>query len=142
MIPHPRVRNLAATSAPEFPEPDLVPDASVRRLNLNESPLPPSPRVIEAVTQAVRLSQVYPDHTCAALAARLSGHSGIPVERITFGNGSGELLTTTAWAAVGPGDEAVMPAPTFCPRRPFPPAARGYAWPAAKSLACRCAPMG
>jgi histidinol-phosphate aminotransferase len=113
MIPHSRVRNLATTSAPEFPEPDLVPDASVRRLNLNESPLPPSPRVIEAVSQAVRLSQVYPDHTCGALAARLAASSGIPVERITFGNGSGELLTTTAWAAVGPGDEAVMPAPTF-----------------------------
>jgi histidinol-phosphate aminotransferase len=113
MIPHPRVRSLSGQSAPEFPEPDLVPDRTFRRLNLNESPLPPSPRVIQAVTQAAHASQIYPDHTCSALASRLAAQSGIPVERITFGNGSTELLTIAAWAAVGPGDEAVLPVPTF-----------------------------
>lgn len=48
MIALARVRNLSTPPPPVFPEPDLRPDKSVRRLNLNESPVPPSPRVIKA----------------------------------------------------------------------------------------------
>lgn len=110
---HPRIGMLGFPAPPSPGEPDLVPDPAIRRLHLNESPLPPSPRVIEAVAAAIRHAGYYPDHTCAALAGRLARATGIPAERMSFGNGSGELLVAGALAAVGPGDEAVLPVPTF-----------------------------
>ncbi|HEV7372511.1 histidinol-phosphate transaminase [Arenibaculum sp.] len=110
---HPRLGALSFPASPSPGEPDLVPDPAIRRLHLNESPLPPSPRVVEAVAAAVRHVGYYPDHTCTALAGRLSRLTGVPAECMSFGNGSGELLVAGALATVGPGDEAVLPTPTF-----------------------------
>ena len=110
---HERTRTLPYGPPPSSPEPDLIPDPALRRLHLNESPFPPSPRVVEAVIAAARNGGLYPDHGCTALAARLGRMNGVPAERMSFGNGSGELLLAAALATVGPGDEAVFPTPTF-----------------------------
>jgi histidinol-phosphate aminotransferase len=63
------------------------------KLNTNESPFGPSPRVIEAVrgeaTDALRL---YPDPTAAVLRGALAAYHGVRPEQVFVGNGSDEVL--------------------------------------------------
>jgi histidinol-phosphate aminotransferase len=91
--------------------------APVRRLNLNESAYPPSPRVIEAIREAAGTVNRYPDPTWRALAAAISKRTGIAPARMVFGNGSDELLMLLAQIVLEPGSSAVLPAPSF-PRYP------------------------
>jgi histidinol-phosphate aminotransferase len=63
------------------------------KLNTNESPLPPSPRVLEAMRQAIGDSlRLYPDPESVALRAALAAHHGLKVENVFVGNGSDEIL--------------------------------------------------
>jgi histidinol-phosphate aminotransferase len=67
--------------------------ADLVKLNTNESPFGPSPRVFEAIrgeaTDAVRL---YPDPTAAELRAALAAYHGVQPDRVFVGNGSDEVL--------------------------------------------------
>ncbi len=108
-----RIADLAIARPPEIAEPDCRPAADVRRLNLNESLLPPSPQALAAMADALQDAQAYTDHGCSALSALLTERTGLPADRISFGNGSGELLTMAAAIALEPGDQAVFPTPTF-----------------------------
>jgi len=112
-LPVRRIADLKFTEPPEIAEPDCRREKGLRRLNLNESLRPPSPKAIQAMADALGDVESYPDHGCAALAELLAGRTGIPVDRISFGNGSGELLTMAAALAIEPGDDAVFPTPTF-----------------------------
>ena len=40
-------------------------------------------------------------------------HTGIPLDRISFGNGSAEILVALAMLSINEGDEAILPSPTF-----------------------------
>ena len=110
---HRRVHAITHGGPPALSEPDGRLDTGSRRLNLNESALPPSPRVRSAMEAALADVGAYPDHGCRAVTERLAAATGIRVEHIVCGNGSGELLIASALAAVGPGDDAVVPSPTF-----------------------------
>jgi histidinol-phosphate aminotransferase len=84
------------------------------KLNTNENPYPPSPRVAEALRAAVgeRL-RLYPDPLATAFreaAARL--HAVLP-EMILAGNGSDDLLTIITRAFAGPGDRVLCPTPSY-----------------------------
>jgi histidinol-phosphate aminotransferase len=84
------------------------------KLNTNENPYPPSPRVAEAIAAALndRL-RLYPDPLGTAfrqIAARLHG---VAPEMILAGNGSDDLLTILIRAFVGPGDLVVYPTPSY-----------------------------
>ncbi|MGO1120535.1 pyridoxal phosphate-dependent aminotransferase [Rhodovibrionaceae bacterium A322] len=102
-----------------FPDPPLLaegtdgPDRTLVRLNLNESGLPPSSKALAAMASALTAAQSYPDHGCSRLAQLIAEATGLTSDRISFGNGSGELLTAAAALSISPGDEAVFPAPTF-----------------------------
>ena len=66
------------------------------KLNTNENPYPPSPRVVEAVQaqlahQAERL-RLYPDPESSALKAAIAKQQGVTVEQVFVGNGSDEVL--------------------------------------------------
>jgi histidinol-phosphate aminotransferase len=89
--------------------------APIRRLSLNESAYPPSPKVVAAVAEAAATAYRYPDPRCRDVAARLSERVGIPVERIGFGNGSHELIMLVGQAFVDPGTAVVVPNPSFQP---------------------------
>ena len=84
-----------------------------RRLHLNESPVPPSLKAILAMRLAATEVHRYPANEPAALAAALAARVGVAPERIVLGNGSSELLLAAAQLAIGPGDEAVVPTPSF-----------------------------
>jgi histidinol-phosphate aminotransferase len=88
----------------------------MRLMHLNESPFPASPKVVEAVTAAAANPDTfhrYPDTMAYELSAALSERTGVPAGRIVFGCGSEETLRSAIDIAVEPGDEVVMPAPSF-----------------------------
>ncbi len=107
-----RITNLAFFPMHEPPAHDAQ-GQRILRLNLNESPLPPSPKVIEAVAQACMTMNLYPDGEAQALLTALSAHTGWPEEKIFVGAGSNELLAASAEITLNPGDEMIAPVPAF-----------------------------
>jgi histidinol-phosphate aminotransferase len=77
------------------------------KLNTNENPYPPSPKVLAAVVAAVdgRLRR-YPDPTAQALREKLARLHGCQPENIIAGNGSDELLALATRAFVEPAGTA------------------------------------
>ncbi len=85
----------------------------VALLASNESPYPPIPAVVEAITAALGGLNRYPDPTNAALRSALSDRHGVPVHRIAVGNGSCEILLAAGEALLEPGAELVYAWPSF-----------------------------
>ncbi len=81
----------------------------IARMDLNECPFPPSPKVIAAITAAASGLNRYPDGTCPALTEVLSKRLDIPAEQLCYGGGSTQLLTSIAEISVAPGDELLSP---------------------------------
>ena len=73
------------------------------KLNTNENPYPPSPKVLRAVRAAVdgRL-RLYPNPTAETLRAKLAKLHGCAPENILVGNGSDEILALAVRAFVEP----------------------------------------
>jgi len=73
------------------------------KLNTNENPYPPSPRVLKAVKAAVdsRL-RLYPNPTAQVLREKLAKLHGCGPENIIIGNGSDEVLALAVRALVEP----------------------------------------
>jgi len=89
--------------------------AELVRLSANENPLGASPRAIEAVRREAGNIHLYPDGGSGALRDALARTLGIGPEQIVVGNGADELITLIALAAFEPGDEILMPHPSFEP---------------------------
>lgn len=87
--------------------------ARIHRMNLNESPFPPSPKAIAAMQDAVTRVNYYPDPKWRDLIAALATHTGHAPERIVMGHGSDELIVSAGRLALTPGDEVVVPVPSF-----------------------------
>ena len=85
----------------------------VVKLASNEFPLPPFDEVKAAVTAALDTLNRYPDGSCVALREDLARRYGRTVDQVAVGNGSCELLIWLGCALLQPGDEAVMPHPSF-----------------------------
>jgi histidinol-phosphate aminotransferase len=85
------------------------------RLSANESPLGPSPRVVEAIRREAERAHLYPDGASFALREALGRHLGVSPAQVVVGNGADELIGLVALAAFDPGDEVVVPVPSFEP---------------------------
>jgi histidinol-phosphate aminotransferase len=79
----------------------------------NESPYPPIPAVMEAITASLANLNRYPDPTNARLRSALSDRHGVPVHRIAVGNGSCDILLAAGEALLEPGAELVHAWPSF-----------------------------
>ena len=88
---------------------------AVLRLSANENPIGPSPRVIEAIRREAPRVHLYPDGGATEVRAALATRLGVGAESIVVGNGADELLAMLARAAFDPGDEIVIPHPSFEP---------------------------
>src|SRR5689334_9583715 len=77
------------------------------KLNTNENPYPPSPRVLSAIKQATdgRL-RLYPNPTAQVLREKLAKLHRCKPENIIIGNGSDELLAMAVRAFVEPRQKA------------------------------------
>ena len=68
-------------------------DQKYIKLNTNESPYPPSPAVVEAISKAeVEKLRLYSDPACADLLDAAAKHFGLKPNQIMPGNGSDENL--------------------------------------------------
>jgi histidinol-phosphate aminotransferase len=83
------------------------------KLASNENPLGPSPKAIEAVLAALSKLNRYPDGSGFYLRKKLSEKYSIPFDGIVLGNGSNEIIELVIRAFLTPGDEVIMPAPSF-----------------------------
>jgi histidinol-phosphate aminotransferase len=90
------------------------PGERVIKLNTNENPYPPSPRVMEAIraVDPERLRR-YPSPMSDDFRAAAARALDLQPEMILAGNGSDEILSLVVRAFLGPGDRLATPAPTY-----------------------------
>ena len=89
-----------------------IPLEQVIRLNGNENPYGPSPQVAEALG-SFRDYNHYPDPAQRRLRAALSDYLGVAEDNIVAGNGSDEIIDLLMRMFLAPGDEIIIPVPTF-----------------------------
>ena len=84
------------------------------KLNTNENPYPPSPKVLEAARAAVSADlRLYPDPEASALRRTLAAAYGLQPQQIFVGNGSDEVLAMSYLAFIGGEKPAVFPDVTY-----------------------------
>ncbi len=83
------------------------------KLASNENPLGPSPMALEAIKQVMPRLNRYPDGSGHDLIRKISDHIGVSPQHIVLGNGSDEIIGMLAIALLQPGDEVILPNPSF-----------------------------
>lgn len=93
-----RIRDMVPYTPGEQPK-----DRVFIKLNTNENPYPPSPRVLEAIRRtAGEELRLYPDPEASALRETLARYHGVAPEQVFVGNGSDEVLAFCFQAFFGP----------------------------------------
>jgi histidinol-phosphate aminotransferase len=87
---------------------EAKPGVKVHKLSSNETPLEPSPSVIEACRKALANLPFYPDGSASKLREMIAETHGIERDRIVCGNGSDELIGLLARLYLDAGDEVVL----------------------------------
>ena len=77
------------------------------KLASNENPLGPGPRARAAMSAALTDIGLYPDGSGFELKQRLARHHDLPLDWITLGNGSNDILVLLAEAFLTPETEAI-----------------------------------
>ena len=104
---------LAAGLVPYVPG-EQPQDKKYIKLNTNENPYGPSPKVIEAIRQATDDTlRLYPDPTCSMLINAAADSYGVRRDQIFAGNGSDEVLAFAFMAFFDPGRTIVFPNITY-----------------------------
>jgi histidinol-phosphate aminotransferase len=83
------------------------PDGRSFKLSSNESPYGPLPSVLEAITEAGRQANRYPDNSCTELIAAIAWRHGVPEDHIAVGCGSVGLTQMLLEAVGEPGAEVI-----------------------------------
>lgn len=84
------------------------------KLNTNESPLPPSPKVLAAIKAAADESlRLYPSATARPAREAIARHFGLDSSRVAVGNGGDELIDLCFTAFAGPDETVAYPTPTY-----------------------------
>lgn len=98
----PEASRLAPYTPGEQPQ-----DQQYIKLNTNESPFPPSPKVIKAISRAeLQKLYLYSDPACAGLNAAIARRYELQPENVITGNGSDEILAFAFRAFCGQGKGA------------------------------------
>lgn len=82
------------------------------KLDANENPYGPSPRVREALAK-LEYAHIYPDPESNALRAALAKNTGVPAENLLAGSGADELIDLIARIFLQPNDVVIDCPPTF-----------------------------
>ncbi|MCH7996338.1 MAG: aminotransferase class I/II-fold pyridoxal phosphate-dependent enzyme [Chloroflexi bacterium] len=82
------------------------------KLDANENPYGPSPRVLRAIAGSSAL-HVYPDAEQQHLRTALGDYVGLGAEHIVVGNGSDDILDLITRLTLEPGDRVINCTPTF-----------------------------
>jgi histidinol-phosphate aminotransferase len=90
------------------------PGERVVKLNTNENPFPPSPRVLEAIRRITPDAlRRYPSSMADEFRAVAGRVHGVRPESILAGNGSDDILQIALRSYCGPGDVLACPDPTY-----------------------------
>jgi histidinol-phosphate aminotransferase len=84
----------------------------LKRMMINENPLPPSEKVVQAIVEAARMGNRYPDNG-PRLRAKIAKRYDLGPENVYISHGSSEIIDMIMRLFVTPGDEVVLPHPTF-----------------------------
>lgn len=80
------------------------------KLNTNENPYPPSPRVIEAIDNYDKKRlRLYPDAECYVLRETIARYYSLEKDQVFIGNGSDEVLAFAFMAFFTPGKTILFP---------------------------------
>lgn len=82
------------------------------RMMSNENFHPVSQKVVKAIMDIVQKGNLYP-HNGFPLRERLAKLDGLKAENVFIANGSSEVIDVITRIFIRPGDEAIIPAPTF-----------------------------
>lgn len=84
------------------------------KLNTNENPYPPSPKVLQAI-HAVEAEMLrrYPNPTADCFRAAAAKLHGVSSDMILAGNGSDDILTIATRSAIGASGTLAFPDPTY-----------------------------
>jgi histidinol-phosphate aminotransferase len=106
----PNIRAMAGYAPGEQPR-----DGEFIKLNTNESPYPPSPRVFEAIRAALTGDRLrkYPDPLGTEFRQTAAQVLGVEPDMILIGNGSDDILTILTRAFVPEGGMVVSPTPSY-----------------------------
>jgi histidinol-phosphate aminotransferase len=83
------------------------------KLASNENPHSPSERVQQAIAGALAQLNRYPDGSGFYLRQALAKRHGVMPDQVILGNGSNEMIELIVRAFLRPGEEAVIPHPSF-----------------------------
>ncbi|WP_244814512.1 histidinol-phosphate transaminase [Caballeronia sp. Lep1P3] len=87
------------------------------KLNTNENPYSPSPRVVDAIRRELcddgASLRKYPDPTARALREVVAAHHGLRIEQVFAGNGSDEVLAHAFQALMKRADPICFPDITY-----------------------------
>jgi len=93
---------------------EQVEQKDIVKLNTNENPYPPSPKVIAAIQQEMgRNLQLYPSPTATELRETIGLQYGLTAEEVFVGNGSDEVLAFSFMAFFEPGKRIRFPDVTY-----------------------------
>jgi histidinol-phosphate aminotransferase len=84
----------------------------IKRMMINENPLPPSERVLQAIVEAAKMGNRYPDNG-PRLRAKIGKRYDLGPENVYISHGSSEIIDIVMRLFVTPGDEVLLPHPTF-----------------------------
>jgi histidinol-phosphate aminotransferase len=106
----PSIRGMAGYVPGEQPR-----GGAIIKLNTNENPYPPSPRVFEALRQALSgdVLRKYPDPVGTHFRQTAGRVLGVDPDSILIGNGSDDILTILTRAFVPEGGLVVSPTPSY-----------------------------
>lgn len=90
-------------------------DGEYLKLNTNENPYPPSPRVVEAISELLNDGKLrkYPDPLGTHFRQVAGRVLGVDPDGILIGNGSDDILTIITRAFVPEGGLVVSPTPSY-----------------------------
>lgn len=83
------------------------------KLASNENPLGPSPLAVRAIKDSMTELHRYPDGSGFYLIEKLSKKLNIAKENLVLGNGSDDIIGMLARVFLQPGDEVIIPKPSF-----------------------------
>ena len=106
----PTIRDMDGYTPGEQP----APGERVVKLNTNENPFPPSPKVMLAIQQ-IEPEQLrrYPNATAEAFRDAAAGVLGVSSNMILAGNGSDDVLAIAMQTFLSAGDVLAYPTPTY-----------------------------
>jgi len=89
-------------------------DRKFIKLNTNENPYPPSPKVIDAIQKTANENlRLYPDPQCTEFREAVAVRYGVKLEQVFAGNGSDEILAFAFGAFFEKAEKILFPDITY-----------------------------